>query len=392
MASVKSCSIFRLSQQINIDFNSIIDSISNLNKSKKELMLECVQKLMKIVDNQNTEISGLKDQLNHVLSTQLKQQQSVNKEIIDRLDKMGTNYGQKSFTDVVSYKPVHSLAKEFPKMDKNVIIVRPKNVDQKCKQTEMDFKQCARLHSKTSQIEEIKNISKGGIVVRCQSQQAVQDIKKMATDKCPALEVFEPKHKKPSIILRGVDSDISKESIVGHIEDGNREIKEYFETNPTEHIENHIKVRVVLQMGRHTSATQSTSQREDQQNKRNNFILEVSPAIRRILNRMRSMIIDLHSYRFSEHFSIVRCFKCQRFGHTAKNCREQKISCGQCCEEHDTKSCHKPKSEHKCINCIRHNSAKHVVKKVAVNHTVFNDQCPILTRMRETIKSRIIYD
>ena len=46
----------------------------------------------------------------------------------------------------------------------------------------------------------------------------------------------------------------------------------------------------------------------------------------------------------------LRCLKCQRWGHLAKSCKEEKDTCGSCAGEHRTSSC--PSTEPpRCINC-----------------------------------------
>jgi len=56
----------------------------------------------------------------------------------------------------------------------------------------------------------------------------------------------------------------------------------------------------------------------------------------------------------------MRCFKCQRYGHTANRCKRSSV-CAVCAEEgHDDRSCTNPK---KCANCEG-------------NHPVFSKDCP----------------
>src|SRR5699024_10137112 len=48
------------------------------------------------------------------------------------------------------------------------------------------------------------------------------------------------------------------------------------------------------------------------------------------------------------HIRVLRCFKCNRFGHCKRECRNE-MTCTVCAGPHDTKTC----TEHgvKCTNC-----------------------------------------
>ena len=49
---------------------------------------------------------------------------------------------------------------------------------------------------------------------------------------------------------------------------------------------------------------------------------------------------------------IIKCNTCQMFGHISRRCRNQhKLTCGQCCEKHETKDCTADESEYKCFHC-----------------------------------------
>ena len=57
--------------------------------------------------------------------------------------------------------------------------------------------------------------------------------------------------------------------------------------------------------------------------------------------------------RFSGEGRITQCFKCQRYGHVAKSCRNE-ITCGHCAENHHSEDCtHKTTpSRRKCVVCL----------------------------------------
>ena len=49
---------------------------------------------------------------------------------------------------------------------------------------------------------------------------------------------------------------------------------------------------------------------------------------------------------------IIRCMKCQIFGHIARFCRAAKPVCGKCSSKtHETKDCNAAETEYKCFHC-----------------------------------------
>lgn len=51
---------------------------------------------------------------------------------------------------------------------------------------------------------------------------------------------------------------------------------------------------------------------------------------------------------------VNRCFKCSRFGHIKKHCKNDQLVCPVCAENHEFKDC-KSQSK-KCINCTNFNN------------------------------------
>lgn len=79
-----------------------------------------------------------------------------------------------------------------------------------------------------------------------------------------------------------------------------------------------------------------------------NWILEVKPST---LVKLESKNIHIGMMRCKIKLwdKSPQCYKCQRYGHTAKLCRADKPVCRKCAEEHDSREC---KSESvKCVNC-----------------------------------------
>lgn len=105
-----------------------------------------------------------------------------------------------------------------------------------------------------------------------------------------------------------------------------------------------------------------------------NIIMEVTPNVFQWITNRKKIYIGWRSYAVYEHISVSRCCKCWRYGHKAKNCRQDNIVCSNCDQNHKAEEC---KSEEKqCTNC---EYACEVLKipDVLDNHMVFDKNCTI---------------
>lgn len=75
------------------------------------------------------------------------------------------------------------------------------------------------------------------------------------------------------------------------------------------------------------------------------------------------------------------CYKCQRFGHIAKQCKSRLAFCGHCTLNHDTRECPKRNDEPLCVNCDGAHSPRSL-------------QCPVMQqkfhkRMEDTLTDKM---
>ncbi|KAI5651514.1 hypothetical protein NE865_00758 [Phthorimaea operculella] len=84
-----------------------------------------------------------------------------------------------------------------------------------------------------------------------------------------------------------------------------------------------------------------------------NYILEVSADIRKALIIQNRAYINWSSCPIRDFTLVTRCFQCQKYGHAAKFCREEKPTCGHCGElGHQIKTCGKQNDAPKCATCL----------------------------------------
>lgn len=256
------------------------------------------------------------------------------------------------------------------KNNSEVIVVKPKNANQECKQTQKDVKTKIDPSKIAVGVESIKNVSKGGIVINCtnnDSKEKLKDtVKKELGNK---YQVIEPKLKNPKLIVLGTENETIKE-------ENDIILNKIVKQNGLEALDDKIvdKLKIESKFTRKLRGNQG------------NIVLDVEADIyERILN-MAKLNIGWRKCDVREYFNIIRCFKCKGYGHFSGKCTNRE-TCGKCSGEHKTKDCNS--EEIKCINCFKTKEKLNI--DIDFGHTVFDVNCTCYKRVLEKIKSKIRY-
>ena len=115
-----------------------------------------------------------------------------------------------------------------------------------------------------------------------------------------------------------------------------------------------------------------------------NLILRVLPETRKILISAKRVFVQYLSFRVFDSVRPLKCFNCQKFGHTSKVCRS-KTTCGYCAKGHSSKDCQIINNplKHKCANCE--------ASKLIANHHTAHKNCPSLLKALIRQAPRINY-
>lgn len=92
-------------------------------------------------------------------------------------------------------------------------------------------------------------------------------------------------------------------------------------------------------------------------------------------------------YRISAFHTVLRCYRCQEFGHMAIRCTKEQ-SCHKCAKQCTKETCTVLKGESKprCINCQRYNGANKA--SVPMDHAATDAKCPQYLKALERLKTK----
>ena len=215
-----------------------------------------------------------------------------------------------------------------------------------------------------------------GIV--CNSRKDAEKLIQSIAEKLPEHRTELLSARMPEVNLVGLNREYTSDDLVDMIVKQNNGISELFKSENATEDDKKIKIISVTPLKSY-KGNQSTPYKAT---------VRVSNVIREIMAKEGHRIfLGSNTCKVYDSFYVVRCFKCQRFGHLSKTCTQEEASCGFCTEKHETSSCPKKLDSSynpTCINCT--SSGR---KGVEVNHYAGSINCPILLEKQNELKKRI---
>lgn len=120
-----------------------------------------------------------------------------------------------------------------------------------------------------------------------------------------------------------------------------------------------------------------------------NVILELDADTLSLLNDKETLNIGWKICKFIDYINVIQCFRCGRFGHVAKYCRNEREVCLKCSGPHGSKDCTNPDLK-MCVNC-RHASETLKIPKIDFNHYAMDKNCAVYKRTFQEIQQKIDY-
>lgn len=110
-----------------------------------------------------------------------------------------------------------------------------------------------------------------------------------------------------------------------------------------------------------------------------NWIVDVDVEGANFLIERRRVCVDMDRYRIVRFVPIVRCYRCQAYGHVSNRCADVE-KCPKCAAGHALKDC--TIEEENCINCIRRDDDKDT------SHRADSMDCPCYQDYRAELLSK----
>jgi hypothetical protein len=273
-------------------------------------------------------------------------------------------------TKVPTYAEVMSLSPPLNKIKTtHVVTIHPTDVTQiNSNTTKSLIMQTVNPCELKVRINKLRNIGRGGVIIECSTKEECEKIIRKVDEKLKGkMDAKIPQKRRPKLIIKNIPGEVNDEDLLQTISKQNPNINE-------------ITLREEMKLIRTLKTRVGTK----------HAIIEVSPVLWNTFNNFNFLYILFSRCKVEEYNHVIRCFKCQGYGHFARDCN-LKDMCVNCGEEHKTKNCQTP-DHNNCVNCKRYNErVKAPLSRTNIKHKANDQCCPSYQRVNNIIKSKIDY-
>lgn len=165
-------------------------------------------------------------------------------------------------------------------------------------------------------------LPRGDLLVKPADEATYEALKRLESE---GKGLKEEKARWPTVLVYDVDRDIGKEKLAGQIADQNPELG--------------LDKEAVVPLFMKGPKTEELVW----------WVCSVRPSAFKLLVG-KGLFIGLNKCKVKEYVDVVRCFKCQHFGHRASRCQQKEDTCGRCAVKgHRASDC--KGAPVKCANC-----------------------------------------
>jgi len=338
----------------------------NIAESVNDLK-NVVNQHTKIIEEQNKVISELKTCINKPSESLTPVPSSNKRKYSDLL-----NWADEMPSPIIVDKS-DSVKRRKPNLNNNVVkdkslfepvlIVKP----DKEKNIEKMKKDISKIiNPKNDPVKKLRQTARGNLVIQCNDHSAVELIKsKLNTQVKDSYNVDRPKETKPVLKLVGIhDYTTDKELLECIFKQNNEVISDKSEIELLQ-----VKEIKMAKGNYHTA-----------------YIRCDTNTFKKIMMKAK-LYVSWDVVKCYESINVLRCFKCNLFGHKECDCESEDYVCPKCSGKHKLSEC---KSDVICCaNCERYK--KDLNLDIATDHYVWSETCSVLQRRTKSVRNRIRY-
>lgn len=227
-----------------------------------------------------------------------------------------------------------------------------------------DLKQAWRSNLDAPVPRDVVTTKTGQLVVKLKTKiesERLKDVFTKAEILKDKIKVVVPRRRLERLLILGVDPEVQEETVKRSV---SRVLQEWCMDDDSEIAGQDFEIlkRMTTKSGRV------------------NWLLGVGKEFMEYLINSKRICIDMERYRVVKFVPIVRCFKCQTFGHILSKC-DKEIKCLNCAGKHFVKDCNVDTVV--CANCKQNGD-----NTLEISHKADSLDCPVFKKYRDELLAK----
>lgn len=247
--------------------------------------------------------------------------------------------------------------------DKSVLFVKPKALSEK---TNDEIKESIKsvLNQKTDPVLGLKTTNSGQIIIQCKEEVSVDKIKEKLSSLNNEYDIRKVEKNWPKFVIAELDPDDCKNDsdFINLLKEKNS----VFESSS--------ELKLIKFFG---------------SDKYKKALIECDIDTYKRAITLKQVVIGWCICPIYEKIDILRCYKCQSFGHISKDCTKETV-CYICSGPHNSATCNE--TNYQCINCKNFNNDNYQNGvKLDVSHPCFTIKCPLYKNKLDKKRKKVQY-
>lgn len=322
-----------------------------------------------------TPTSSALEEVKKEITAFVREEMASIKQLVAGLPAASRSYAQAAATTagqpagrVPPYRPTASTA---PPVTKPALIISSKKECTSSADTLSAWKKSVSFRDTNFAPANVQFVSNNKLRVEFDRDDQLETTLKKIGDSNPNISAEISKKLKPMIIIKGISTEITPESLKDIINHQNDIIKNTTTENPNDFTFKFL--------------------RPNRNPKLYNAVFMCAPPLWRTIMEVGKLNVDHQRVHVDDFCPLLQCYKCLGFGHTKKFCKLEETHCSHCSGTHEFKVCPVQKDQTKtvCHNCK--SNAKNNGNNEKINHSATSEQCPRRHAMIDKTRARIDY-